>query len=268
MAPVSLQVVVNFRVVDECDDWIVVDKPAPLIVHPANRKAEPDLLGGIAKLLAYEIANGANPGIVTRLDRETSGLVLVAKHAVAARQLSGIFMRREARKEYLAVVLGWPAAQAWDCDEPLLRAGDVGTSAIWVRQTVHPTGKLCRTRFEVMERFEREEGRFSLLRCFPATGRMHQIRVHLAHCGHPIAGDKLYSAAGQEYLDWMATGWTPDLARRLFLPRHALHAAVLAVPWAGGVIEWRAGLPEDLRDFVAGKAVVDNADVVIWRRHG
>ena len=177
-------------------------------------------------------------------------------------------MRREARKEYLAVVLGWPEAQTWDCDEPLLRAGDVGTSAIWVRQTVHPAGKLCRTRFEVMERFERQEGRFSLLRCFPESGRMHQIRVHLAHCGHPVVGDKLYSAAGQEYLDWMSAGWTTDLARRLFLPRHALHAAVLAVPWAGGVIEWRAELAEDLRDFVAGKSVGDNAEVVIWRRHG
>ena len=268
MTPVSLQVVVNFRVIDECDDWIVVDKPAPLIVHPANRQPEPNLLGGISTLLAYEMANGANPGIVTRLDRETSGLVLVAKHAAAARQLSGVFMRREARKEYLAVVLGWPQAQAWECDEPLLRAGDVGISAIWVRQTVHPTGKLCRTRFEVMERFERQEGRFSLLRCFPESGRMHQIRVHLAHCGYPVVGDKLYSAAGREYLDWMAAGWTPDLARRLFLPRHALHAAVLAIPWAGGVIEWRAELAEDLRDFVAGKAVEDNADVVIWRRHG
>ena len=263
---VSLQVLVNFKVIDECDDWIVVDKPAPLIVHPANRKPEPNLLGGIAMLLAYEVENGANPGIVTRLDRETSGLVLVAKHAAAARELGGVFMRREARKEYLAVVQGWPVAEAWECDEPLLRAGDVGESAIWVRQTVHAAGKLCWTRFEVVERFERKEGRFCLLRCFPKTGRMHQIRVHLAHCGHPIAGDKLYSSTGREYTEWMAEGWTADLALRLFLPRHALHAAVLAVPWAGRVIEWRTELPEDLCDFVAGKDVQPNADVVIWSR--
>lgn len=267
LAAVSLQVVINFEVLDECADWIVVDKPAPLIVHPANRKPEPTLLGGIEMLLSYEMSNGASPGVVNRLDRETSGVVLVAKHAAAARELGGVFMRREARKEYLAVVLGWPEAEAWACEEPLIRAGELGPSSIWVRQTVHPTGKFCRTRFEVEQRFERQEGRFALVRCFPETGRMHQIRVHLAHGGHPIVGDKLYSAAGQEYIDWMATGWTPDLAQRLLLPRHALHAAVLAVPWAGRVIEWRAGLAGDLRDFVAGNAAVANADVVIWSRH-
>ncbi len=267
LAAVSLQVVINFKVLDECDEWIVVDKPAPLIVHPANRKPEPTLLGGIAMLLAYEIENGASPGVVNRLDRETSGVVVVAKHAAAARELGGIFMRREARKEYLAVVLGWPQAAAWECDEPILRAGDIGESAIWVRQTVHPAGKECRTRFEVVERFERKEGRFCLLRCFPETGRMHQIRVHLAHSGHPIAGDKLYSAQGLEYTEWMAAGWTPELARRLFLPRHALHAEVLALPWAGRIIEWRAELAADLRDFVEGKEVLPNADVVIWSRH-
>jgi len=267
LSAVSLQVVINFRVIDECADWIVVDKPAPLIVHPANRKPEPTLLGGIELLLAYEMSNGASPGVVTRLDRETSGLVLVAKHAAAARELGGVFMRRAARKEYLAVVSGWPAADAWVCEEPILRAGAIGPSTIWVRQTVHPAGKFCRTRFEVMQRFERNEGRFSTLRCFPETGRMHQIRVHLAHAGHPIVGDKLYAAAGREYIDWMAAGWTPDLARRLLLPRHALHAAVLAVPWGGRVIEWQAELAPDLRDFVAGNAVAINADVVIWSRH-
>lgn len=267
MAVVSLQVVIDFKVVDESADWIVVDKPAPLIVHPANRRAEPSLLGGLEALLAYERSNGAVPGVVTRLDRETSGLVLVAKHAAAARELGGVFMRREACKEYLAVVAGWPEADAWVCDEPIIRAGELGPSAIWVRQIVHPAGKPCRTRFEVCERFERREGRFSVLRCFPETGRMHQIRVHLAHCGHPLAGDKLYSGTGREYLEWMAAGWNADLARRLLLPRHALHAAVLAVPWGGRVIEWRSPLADDLRDFVAGNDVVPASGVVIWSRH-
>ena len=95
----SLQVAVNFRVIDESADWIVVDKPAPLIVHPANRKPEPTLLGGLERLLAYEIENGATLGIVTRLDRDTSGLVLVAKNKAAARELGRIFENRQARKE-------------------------------------------------------------------------------------------------------------------------------------------------------------------------
>jgi 23S rRNA pseudouridine1911/1915/1917 synthase len=262
-----LQVVVNFRVIDESEDWIVVDKPAPLIVHPANRKPEPTLLGGIEILLAYEMENGACPGIVTRLDRETSGLVLVAKHTAAARELGGVFTRREAAKEYLAVVHGWPAAAEWTCDAAILRAGEVGPSSIWVRQIVHPAGKACRTRFAVAARFERAEGRFALVRCFPETGRMHQLRVHLAHGGHPIVGDKLYSGTGAEYVEWMATGWTPALARRLYLPRHALHAAALAVPWQGRRIEWQADLAADLREFVAGAPVAELAGAVLWSRH-
>jgi 23S rRNA pseudouridine1911/1915/1917 synthase len=148
-----------------------------------------------------------------------------------------------------------------------LRAGDIGPSAIWVRQMVHETGKFCSTRFKVERRFERGDGRFSLLRCFPKTGRMHQIRVHAAHAGFPIVGDKLYSEAGNEYVEWMKTGWTAELEKTLLLPRHALHAAVLEVPWAGGTVEWRAELSPDLVDFIEGREVVETPGVVIWSRH-
>jgi 23S rRNA pseudouridine1911/1915/1917 synthase len=263
----SLQVVVDFKVLDESADWIVVDKPAPLIVHPANRKPEPTLLGGVENLLAYEIENGACPAIVNRLDRDTSGVVLVAKHTAAARELGMIFERREALKEYLAIVIGWPDADDWDCGEPILRAGETGPSAIWVRQIVHPAGRDCRTRFHVERRFERGEGRFALVRCFPETGRMHQIRVHLAHGGHPVLGDKLYSGDGTEYIDWMAAGWTAELKQKLLLPRHALHSAELALPWNGQPISWRADLAPDLRDFVELREIADTPGVVIWSRH-
>ncbi len=263
----SLQVVVNFEVVAESADWIVVNKPAPLIVHPANRKPEPTLLGGLENLLAYEIANGARLGIVTRLDRDTSGLVLVAKTTHAARELGWAFERREVNKEYLAVVHGWPVLDDWECAEPILRAGDQVTSVIWVRQMVHPLGKACLTGFKVERRFERAEGKFSLVRCFPKTGRMHQIRVHLADAGFPIVGDKIYAGDGSEYLAWMAHGWTPELARALILPRHALHAAVLEVPWDGHMLRWQSELGRDLQEFLAGLPVSPSADVVIWSRH-
>jgi len=265
---VSLQVVVDFQVVDESADWIVVDKPAPLIVHPANRKPEPTLLGGIEMLLAYEVENGAAPAIVTRLDRETSGLVLVAKHTAAARDLGMVFERRLAKKEYLAVVHGWPQDERWECHEPIRRAGELGPSDIWVRQIPHASGKACVTRFVVEHRFERpQDGKFSLVRCFPVTGRMHQLRVHLRHSGFPIVGDKLYSGDGSEYIEWMRTGWTPELRERLLLPRHALHAASLAVPWMGREVAWSTGLPADLADFVAGRQARHRGDVVIWSRH-
>ncbi|MES2923427.1 MAG: RNA pseudouridine synthase [Verrucomicrobiota bacterium] len=263
----SLQVVVSFRVIDESADWIVVDKPAPLIVHPANNKPEPTLLGGLKRLLAFEIENGACLGIVTRLDRETSGVVLVAKHTQAARELGGIFERREARKEYLAIVTGWPEVDTWECTEPIIRAGELGPSAIWVRQVISPLGRECLTGFQVERRFERGERKFSLIRCFPETGRMHQIRVHLANCGFPIVGDKLYSGDGSEYLKWMARGWTPELQERLFLPRHALHAAVLEIPWQGQSLRWEANPGKDLVEFWEGKEISLTPGVVIWSRH-
>jgi 23S rRNA pseudouridine1911/1915/1917 synthase len=264
----SLQVVANFRVIDESDDWIVVDKPAPLIVHPANNKPEPTLLGGLEMLLAYEMENGACPAIVTRLDRETSGVVLVAKHTAAARELGMIFERREALKQYLAIIRGWPQADDWITDAPLLRAGDIAASDIWVRQTVHPAGKQSVTRFRVERRFTRGEHRFSLVRCFPETGRMHQIRVHLAHSGHPVVGDKIYSGDGAEYIEWMRTGWTQALSTRLLLPRHALHAARLELNHGGLLRCWEAPVPPDFTEFIGGAPISEAPGVAIWSRHG
>lgn len=263
----GLQVVPTFRVIDETEDWVVVDKPAPLIVHPANNKPEPTLLGGLQHLFSYEIENGACLGIVTRLDRETSGVVLVAKHTTAARELGMIFERREAHKEYLAIVCGWPREEEWICDGRICRAGDIGESDIWVKQVVDPRGKECSTRFVVEKRFLRDSREFALVRCFPETGRMHQIRVHLSASGFPIVGDKLYSGDGAEYISWMKKGWNTDLEAKLGLPRQALHATRLSLDWQGRRIGWQAELPKDLQDFIAGKAVGFTEGIVIWSRY-
>lgn len=265
-ASVNLHVVSDFQVIDESDDWIVVDKAAPLIVHPANRGDEPTLLGGLEALLAFERATMGKPAVVNRLDRDTSGLVIVAKHTVAARELGLIFDRREVEKSYIAVVRGWPVADVWESTDPLLRAGEIGSSAIWVRQIVHPAGRPCHTRFEVVRRFERSEGRFAIVIARPTTGRMHQIRVHLAHSGHPIVGDKIYSGTGSEYLEWMASGWSDSLAERLLLPRHALHASGLSLSWRGVLCEWQSSLPPDLQAFVDGGPCQWRSGVVVWNR--
>ncbi len=263
----SLQVVVNFKVIAESAEWIVVDKPAPLIVHPANNKPEPTLLGGLRNLLAFEMETGACLSFVNRLDRDTSGVVLVAKTKFSAGELGKIFERREARKEYIAIIVGWPDQEAWECHAPLIRAGVTQESPIWVRQQVSEAGRACHTKFQVEKRFKRAGEHFSLVRCFPQTGRMHQIRVHLAHGGFPIVGDKLYLKDGQEYIQWMAEGWTKDLAEKLILPRHALHAAVLEIPWGGETCRWEAALPQDLHEFSQGAAISPTRDVVIWNRH-
>jgi 23S rRNA pseudouridine1911/1915/1917 synthase len=179
-----------------------------------------------------------------------------------------IFERREAKKEYLAIVVGWPEQDTWECDEPICRAGELGPSDIWVRQLVDSSGKDCTTKFVVERRFERESRKFALVRCFPKTGRMHQIRVHLAHGGFPIVGDKIYSGDGSEYLEWMAQNWNDSLAKRLLLPRQALHAAKLTIPWNGSEITWEAGLAKDLVDFIEGREVDFMSGVVIWSRKG
>ena len=210
----GLQVIPEFEVIDESPDWFVVNKPAPLIVHPTNDKAEPTLLCGVEQLLAFEIENGARPAVVNRLDRDTSGIVLFAMHKAAARELGQIFERREAEKGYLAIVQGWPDVDGWSCEEPILRAGEVEPSPIWVRQIIHPDGRPCSTRFQVDRRFERNGERFSVVRCFPKTGRMHQLRVHMASLGRPIVGDVRYGGA-------LTVGGHP-------VPRLMLHAVKLS----------------------------------------
>ena len=243
----------HFAVIDETDEYIVVDKPAPLLVHPSVPGNPPTLLDGLQGLLAYDIANGATLSIINRLDRETSGLVLVTKSADVARRFSIAMQERRVEKEYLALVHGWPEADQFTADGPLLRKGEVEESPIWVKQIVHPDGTPSETRFEVEERFTRADGgEFSLLRCHPITGRMHQIRVHLSHAGFPIVGDKIYGSDETCYLDFIETGWTEDLERRLLMRRHALHSTRLRFEFADGEVhEWQAPAPEEWIAFRA-----------------
>jgi 23S rRNA pseudouridine1911/1915/1917 synthase len=197
-------------------------------------------------LLAYELANGGQVSIINRLDRETSGLTLVAKTREAARYFGTRMMERSFAKEYLAIVFGWPGKDTWEVSAPLLRQGAVRPSAVWVKQCCHPDGAAAVTGFRVERRFEREEGRFAVVRAFPETGRMHQIRVHLAESGYPIVGDKLY-VDERCYLEFIDTGWTRLLAERLLLSRQALHSTRLSVEgW-----DWHSRLPTDLAEWCA-----------------
>jgi len=125
------------------------------MVHPSVPGNPLTLLDGLQALCAYELICGGQLSLINRLDRETSGIVLVAKNKSAARNLSKAMERREFRKFYHAIVWGWPDEDGFVIDGPLLRKGDVEPSPIWVKQMVHPAGKESRTRFEVECRFER-----------------------------------------------------------------------------------------------------------------
>jgi 23S rRNA pseudouridine1911/1915/1917 synthase len=160
--------------------------------------------------------------------------------------------RGQIHKEYLAVVRGWPERDEFEIDAPILRLGEVAESRVWLKRGVHPGGAASLTRFRVERRVEHATGRLALVRCWPATGRTHQIRVHLAHAGHWVIGDKLYGPDDRHYLDFIERGWTAEMARTLVLPRQALHSAVLGVTLDGVAHRWEAPLPADMLKLVAG----------------
>jgi 23S rRNA pseudouridine1911/1915/1917 synthase len=238
----------DFSIVAETDDFMVVEKPPFLLVHPTKPSSARTLWGELKQLLAFEMANGGQVSIVNRLDRETSGLVLVAKNAAAARRFGLLMQEQRIAKEYLAIVWGWPEWETNSVDAPLARQGAHTASAIWLKQMIHPHGAPARTDFRVEQRFTRNSGeRFSIVRAFPRTGRTHQIRVHLASLGRPVVGDKIYGPDEKLYLEFIGTGWTPELERRLLLPRHALHSAALEISGE----RWTSALPPDLTTFLS-----------------
>jgi 23S rRNA pseudouridine1911/1915/1917 synthase len=252
--PLLITPLLQFQIVDETDEYVVVDKPPFLLIHPTKPKGAPTLWKQLRELLAFEIASGGQVSIVNRLDRETSGLVVVAKTAAAARDFGLLMQRQQLRKEYLAIVWGWPEWEHKLVDAPLDRQGKQQQSAIWLKQMIHPAGAPAQTEFFVERRFTRSTSsgdRFSILRAIPRTGRTHQIRVHLASIGHSIVGDKIYGPDEQLYLRFIETGWTSDLEQKLLLPRHALHSARLAIKSAR---EWTSELPPDLDEFCSGGA--------------
>lgn len=236
----------EFRVLGETADLLAVDKPAGLLVHPSKPGGPKTLWDGLRELLSYEIANNGQVSLINRLDRETSGVVLIAKTSAAARQAAIAMQEGKIRKTYLAIVTGHPAKENFTIDAPIIRRGEVLETKIHLQRMVHPQGAAAVTEFRVMEKFENGRGAFSLVEAKPLTGRTHQIRVHASHAGHPVVGDKIYGPSEDCYLEFIQTGWTPALAERLLLPRHALHSSRLALDWNGSLLEWHSELPTDL----------------------
>lgn len=247
LKPISY--VADFTVLAETEDWIAVDKPAPLLVHPTRDDKEPTLWHGLRELLIYELATGGSISLINRLDRETSGISLVAKNAHAARDLGMAMAQRLFQKDYLAIVYGHPEWEQRVLEYPIRYRREFEESRIRLMQAVHPDGKECCTEVVVLDRFEREGRFFSLVRCHPRTGRMHQIRVHLSQEGFPIVGDKIYGPSEECYLRLIAEGWGAELEAMLLLPRHALHACRLRFPFKGEWHEVESALPADLLRF-------------------
>src|SRR4029077_9147005 len=170
----------RFKIIAETDDYAVVETPPFLLVHPTKPDGPRTLWSELRQLLAFEIETGGQISIINRIDRETSGLVLVAKTAPAARQFGLLMQQNRIGKEYRAIVWGWPE---WDHNvvtKPLDRIGKYRAAVIWLKQGVVSDGAPAETELFVERRLERgRSGKFSVVRAVPRTGRTHQIRVHL-----------------------------------------------------------------------------------------
>jgi 23S rRNA pseudouridine1911/1915/1917 synthase len=188
--------------------FLVVAKPAHLLSHPTRPDGRPTLLGWLQEKFPGEFV-----ALVNRLDRETSGAILVARTPEAASRLGSLTMQRLIRKDYVALVSGRVEAEEGVIDAPLGRLGISESNPIWLRQGVispdDPAGRkstAARTTFRRLA-VGREA---TLLRLRAETGRLHQLRVHLAHAGHPVLGDKIYGPDPELYLKFIASGWTEE----------------------------------------------------------
>jgi 23S rRNA pseudouridine1911/1915/1917 synthase len=235
---------VEFGVVHEDDSLVVVDKPAGLVVHAgAGNRSGTLVCGLLARYpeLALLPAAGAGepdrPGIVHRLDKGTSGLLVVARTVDAYRSLSGQFKAHSARRSYEALVFGTVQADRGTIDAPIGRSTRKPD-----RMAVTAAGRAATTSYSVIERYE-EPVRATLLEATLGTGRTHQVRVHFAAIGHPVFGDDRYGRG---------TAVAPELKGRLERGRLFLHAAELRIEHPlGGTAEWTSPLPQDLRDLLA-----------------
>jgi 23S rRNA pseudouridine1911/1915/1917 synthase len=222
-----------FEVVQEDADLLVINKSAGLVCHPTKG----DVYSSLISRVRLYLGNESRPHLLNRLDRETSGLVLVAKNPMAALEVRRIWETRMVEKDYWAIVHGSIEPEHGLVDAPL---GKDELSAVAIKDMVRPDGAQAQTEFWVERRFRRNAQSFSLLRVRPHTGRKHQIRIHLAWRGHPVVGDKLYGDEEGLYLAFVEGRLSACDREKLILPYHALHACEVRFEWRGKEKQFRA----------------------------
>ncbi len=230
------------------DAVLVINKPAGLPIHPTARYHHNTLVEQLKRLHGPDFR--ADPA--HRLDRETSGLVICGRTLQACQRLMKAFHDGQVSKEYLAVVEGQPKLDVFEVDAPIAEGTELVRIAVRIDEK---EGRPARTRFQVEQRFSRDGADFAVLRCFPQTGRQHQIRIHAQRAGFPLVGDKMYGPDPGYFDRFSKRNLEPEAWAKLRLPRQALHAAVLALPHpvTRAQVRFEAPLAADLDDFVAGR---------------
>jgi 23S rRNA pseudouridine1911/1915/1917 synthase len=236
-------------IVYEDDDIIVIDKPRGLVVHPAAGHETGTLVNALIAHCGASlsgIGGVKRPGIVHRLDKDTTGLLVAAKNDRAHQSLTEQFADHgragAMRRGYLAFVWGVPNRQRGTVDAPIDRHPHARE-----KMAVRDSGREAVTHWEIRESFNGRDGKpvAALLACQLETGRTHQIRVHLAHIGHPLMGDAIYGPHFKTKASFLGPRSQAALAA---LGRQALHAYLLALkhPETGAILEWISDLPADL----------------------
>ena len=236
------------NVIHEDPALLVVHKPAGLVCHPTKGDAASSLIGRVRLHLGLD----AEPQMVHRLDRETSGVMVFGKTEEASAELRRLWIAGFVTKEYLAIVHAHPDEDAGVIDG---RLGKHHESGVSIRDQVRDDGAWARTRFRVIQRFIRPEGPFAVVRVWMDTGRKHQIRIHMAHVGHPLVGDKIYGGDDSLYLDFVQRRLSAEQKGRLLLANQALHAHRLWLPWEGVDRCFESPPEEGFRAFVNGDSV-------------
>lgn len=227
-------------ILEDTDDVVVLNKPGWVVCHPSKRGPFSSLVGAAREILDLKTVH-----LVSRLDRETSGLVILARHRAMASRLQTALSERSVQKRYTAIVHGRMEAKT----EVSQGIGPDTASPIIVKQCVSAGDDARKAQTSFRPLLLRDN--FTLVEVVPHTGRKHQIRVHAQWLGHPIVGDKLYGEDPLLYLDFVTNGWTDRHERMLPLKRQALHAGDLVFETAAGDFHWSAPLPRDMEAFWA-----------------